>query len=283
MSIAITGATGQLGRLVIEKLKQKVPASSIIALVRSPEKAASLGVTARAADYDKPATLPAAFAGVETLLLISANEVGKRLPQHRNVIEAASNAGIRHIAYTSLLRADTSPLNLALEHKQTEELIRASGIPFTILRDGWYTENFAGSISGAMKGGVLIGNAGGGRISSATRADYAEAAVAVLTQQGHAGKTYELAGDDSWTLTDLAAELSRQSGKEIPYRNVPEAEHVKVLTGAGIPKALAEMLAGWDTCIAEGALFDDGRQLSRLIGRPTTPLSATVRELLASA
>jgi NAD(P)H dehydrogenase (quinone) len=283
MTIAITGATGQLGRLVVSKLKQRVPAADVVALVRSPEKAADLGVAAREADYDRPETLGPALAGVDTLLLISANEPGKRAAQHRHVIEAAKKAGVRRIVYTSLLHADTSSLSLAGEHLATESEIKASGIPFTILRNGWYTENYTGSIGGALAGGAFIGSAGEGKVSSATRDDFADAAVAALTGAGHDGKTYELAGDEAWTLGDLAAEISRQTGRTIPYRNLPEAEYAAALKGFGLPGALADAIAGWDTSAAGGALFDDSRQLSALIGRPTTPLSGTVAEALKAA
>ena len=280
MTIAVTGATGQLGRLVISKLAEQVPAADIVALVRSPEKAAGLGVEAREADYDRPETLGPALAGVDTLLLISANEVGKREAQHRNVIEAAKQAGVKRIVYTSLLHADSSPLSLAGEHAATESALKASGIPFTILRNGWYTENYTGSIPGALAGGAFIGSAGDGRISSATRADYAEAAVAALTGAGHEGKTYELAGDDAWTLGDLAAEISRQTGRTIQYRNLPEAEYAAALAGFGLPESLAQAIAGWDVSASRGALFDDSRQLSQLIGRPTTPLPVAVADAL---
>jgi NAD(P)H dehydrogenase (quinone) len=276
MTIAVTGATGQLGRLVVSRLEGKVPVGEIIALVRSPEKAADLGVAAREADYDRPETLGPALAGVDTLMLISASEVGKRAAQHHNVIEAAKVAGVRRIVYTSLLHADTSPLDLAEEHLAAEAELKASGIPFTILRNGWYTENYTGSIPGALAGGAFLGSAGEGKISSATRTDYAEAAVAALTGAGHEGKTYELAGDESWTLSDLAAEISRQSGQTIPYRYLPEAEYAAALKGFGLPEGLAQAIAGWDAAVSEGALFDDSRQLSKLIGRPTTPLSVAV-------
>lgn len=281
MTIAVTGATGQLGRLVIARLKETVPASGIVALARSPAKAADLGVEAREADYGNPDALVRALAGVDTLLLISSNEIGQRAAQHHNVIGAAKAAGVKRIVYTSLLHADRSPLSLADEHQATEEELKASGIPFTILRNGWYTENHTGSVGAALAGGAFIGSAGDGRISSATRADYADAAVAVLTGTGHEGKTYELAGDEAVTLADLAAEISRQSGKDIPYRNLPEADYAAVLAGFGLPDAFAKGIASWDVDASKGALFDDGRQLSALIGRPTTPLSAAVAAALS--
>jgi NAD(P)H dehydrogenase (quinone) len=280
MTIAVTGATGQLGRLVLERLKQKVPARDIVALARSPDQATDLGVEVREADYDRPETLGPALEGIDTLLLISASEVGKRAAQHHNVIDAAKRAGVKRIVYTSLLHADTSPLNLAREHFATEQEIKSSGIPYTILRNGWYTENYTGSIPGALAGGALLGSAGEGRISAATRADYADAAVAAVTGAGHEGRTYELAGDEAWTLADVAAEISRHSGREIPYRDLPEAEYAAALEGFGLPAPVARMIAGWDTGTAQGALYDDSHQLSKLIGRPTTPLSETVREAL---
>lgn len=280
MTLAITGATGKLGRLVIEKLKAKVPADQIVALARTPSKAADLGVTVREADYDKPETLERALAGVDKLLFISGNEVGKRATQHRNLIEAAKKAGVKHIIYTSILHADTTPIGLAEEHRATEAALKASGVPFTLLRNSWYTENYTGSIPGAIASGALVGCAGDGKISSAARADYADAAVAVLTSEGHEGKTYELAGDEAYTLSELAAEVSRQTGKNIPYKNLPEAEYAQVLMGAGLPEGLARAIASTDICVSQGALFDDSRQLSKLIGRPTTPLSAVVAEAL---
>ena len=276
MTIGITAATGQLGRLIVAHLKAKAPAEQIIALVRSPAKAADLGVAAREADYARPETLGGALAGIDTLLLISSSEIGQRAVQHRNVIEAAKKAGVKRIVYTSLLHADTSPLSLAQEHRETEDMLREAGIPFTILRNGWYTENYTASVQGALAGGAFIGSAGEGRISSAARADYAEAAATVLTSAGHEGKTYELAGDEAYTLTDLAAEISRQSGKAIPYKNLSEADYAAVLAGLGLPVGVAQAIAGWDVGASKGALFDDGRQLSRLIGRPSTPLSTMV-------
>lgn len=279
MTVAITGATGQLGRLTIAKLKTLLPEDQIVALARSPEKA-DLGVETRAFDYDRPETLAPALAGVERLLLISSSEVGKRAPQHRAVIEAAKAAGVGEIVYTSLLHADRSPLSLAAEHVETEAALAESGIPHTILRNGWYAENYTGSIPTALQHGALIGAAGAGRVSGAARADYAEAAARVLAEGGHAGQTYELAADDAWTLADLAAEISRQSGRDIPYVDLPEAEYAAALVKAGLPEGLAAAVAGWDAGAAQGALFDDGRALSRLIGRPTTPLADVVRAAL---
>lgn len=281
MTVAVTGATGQLGRLVIAGLKAKMDASDIVALARSPEKAADLGVTTRKADYDAPETLAPALAGIDTLLLISGSEIGQRTAQHRAVIDAAKAAGVGHIVYTSLLRADTSPMSLATEHRETDALIKASGLTYTILRNGWYTENYTGSVPGAVQAGALVGSAGDGRISSAARADYADAAVAVLTAGDHAGKTYELAGDAAYTLSDLAAEVSTQSGKTIPYQNLPQDEYAKILVSVGLPEGFAGALAGFDVDASKGALFHDGKDLSRLIGRPTTPMSASVADALA--
>ncbi|MEJ2801492.1 SDR family oxidoreductase [Comamonadaceae bacterium PP-2] len=281
MTIAITGATGQLGRHVIGKLKQKTGADGIVALVRSLDKAQDLGVEARVADYTQPATLEAALAGVDTLLLISGNEIGQRAVQHANVITAAGKAGVKHVVYTSVLHADRSPLSLAPEHLQTEADLKASGIAYTILRNGWYTENYTGSIGPALANGAFYGSAGEGRIASSARADYAEAAVVVLTTDGHAGKTYELAGDTAYTLAELAAEISKQTGKDVPYKDIPEADYAAALKAAGLPEGFAAALASWDVDASQGALFDEGRELSRLLGHPTTPLAESVKLALA--
>ncbi|ASM73629.1 MULTISPECIES: SDR family oxidoreductase [Roseobacteraceae] len=280
MTLAVTGATGQLGRLVIADLKAKRGAGEIVALARSPEKAADLGVRVREADYDVPETLAAALDGVDKLLLISGSEIGQRTAQHRAVIDAAKAAGVGHIIYTSLLRADTSPMSLAVEHRETEALIKASGLTYTILRNGWYTENYTGSVAGAVQAGALVGSAGDGRISSAARADYAAAAVAVLTSGDHAGKTYELAGDSAYTLTDLAIEVSAQTGKTVPYQNLPQDEYSKILVSVGLPEGFAAALASFDVDASRGALFHDGKDLSQLIGRDTTPMSKSVSDAL---
>ncbi len=280
MKIAVTGATGQLGNLVVESLKQKVAAENIVALVRTPEKAKALGVEARAFDYEKPEGLAEALTGIDSLLLISGNELGKRATQHANVIEAAKKAGVNWIVYTSLLHADESSLNLAGEHLATEKALKESGIDYTILRNGWYTENYTASIEGALGAGAFIGSAGEGKISSAPRADYAEAAAVVLSGEGHKGKVYELSGDEAYTLTDLAAEISKQSGKDIPYNNLPEGEYAGILKSLGLPDAFADAIASWDTGASKDDLYDEGKTLSELIGRPTTPLADVVKAAL---
>jgi NAD(P)H dehydrogenase (quinone) len=257
--------------------------TDVVALARTPSKAADLGVVVRQADYDRPETLGAALEGVHTLLLISASEMGRRVPQHQNVVDAAKAAGVKLIVYTSLLHADRSPIDLAEEHRQTEALLKGSGVPHAILRNGWYTENYTGSIGGALAGGAFIGSAGDGKIASAARTDFAEAAAVVLTSEGQAGKVYELAGDVAYTLSDLAGEISRQTGRAIPYKNLAPEDYAAALVGFGLPEGLARAIAGWDSAASRGALFDEGRQLSKLIARPTTPLSQVVAATLAAS
>jgi NAD(P)H dehydrogenase (quinone) len=265
--------------LVIAALLKKVPASGIVAAVRNVEKArdiAALGVHVRYADYNQPPVWDAALKGADKVLLISASDLGQRVKQHRSVIDAARRTGIKLLAYTSILRADTSPLGLAAEHKETEALIRASNVPFTLLRNSWYTENYTAGIPGALAQGAVYGSAGEGRVASAVRADYADAAAYVMTAENQAGRVYELAGDTAYTMAELTAEISRKSGKNIGYVNLPEAEYKNVLIKAGLPEVVAAMLADSDTGISKGALFDDGHHLSKLIGRPTTSLSTAV-------
>ena len=281
--IAITGATGHLGQLTFTELLKTVPASQLVAIVRNPVKAETLaqqGVSVRQAEYTDRAALTAALEGVEKLLLISSSEVGQRAVQHRNVIDAAKAAGVKFIAYTSLLHADRSPLGLAAEHIETERNLAASGIPYTLLRNGWYSENYLASAPAALAHGVFIGSAGEGKIASATRADYAAAAAKVMSSEGHAGKVYELAGDEAWTLSELAAALSKQSGKPVVYQNLSEADFAEALKGAGLPEAFANLLADSDIGAAKGGLFDDSRTLSTLIGRPTTPIHDSIREIV---
>ncbi|MCC3704954.1 SDR family oxidoreductase [Rouxiella badensis] len=270
--IAVTGATGQLGRLVVEELLKNTPANEIVAAVRNPAKAQdlnALGVDVRQADYSKPETLKTAFSGVDKLLLISSSEVGQRTAQHQAVIDAAKQAGVKLIAYTSLLNLDSSPLLLAKEHRDTEAALKSSGVPYVLLRNGWYTENYAASIAPSLAHNAFIGSASDGRISSAPRADYARAAAKVLLSEAQEGKIYELAGDQSYTLAEFAAEIARQSGKEVNYVNLPQADFAAALKGAGLPEGLADVLADSDIGASQGALYNDSQTLSRLLGHAT--------------
>jgi NAD(P)H dehydrogenase (quinone) len=262
-----------------------VPAARIVATVRNPDAGPGLaarGVEVRIADHARPESLAPAFAGIDRLLLISGNAMGDRIAQHRNVIEAAARAGVRLLAYTSILHCDTSPLMLAEDHRETEAILRASGLPFVLLRNGWYTENYMGSVAPALAHGALIGCAGDGLIASAARADYAAGAAVVLaTETDWGGRVLELAGDHAYTLTALANEIAQQSGKPVVYANMPEAEHRAKLLAAGLPAPFAAMVAACDAGVAKGALFDDGGQLGALIGRRTTPMAASVAAALA--
>lgn len=282
MKIGITGASGQLGRLVIAHLSQKVSKENLVALVRNPEKVSDLGIEARAFDYDQPEQLTATLNGIDSLLLISGSEIGKRTQQHKNVVDAAKNAGVKSITYTSLLHADTSTLVLAPEHLATEEAIKASGIAFTLLRNGWYTENYTASVPGALQHGAFIGSAGEGKISSAARNDYAEAAALILAENNHQGKTLELSGDESYTLKDFAKQLSLLTNKEIPYQNLSEKDFAKALEQVGLPEPVAQVYAGFDTAASKGDLYDEGTTLSQLLGRKTTSLSEVIKNTLAN-
>ncbi|MFF2040050.1 NAD(P)H-binding protein [Kitasatospora sp. NPDC058170] len=283
MMYVVTGATGQLGRLVVEGLLAEVPASEVAVAVRSAGKAADLadrGVTVRVVDYDRPETLADAFAAGDRVLLISGSEVGRRIPQHRAVVDAARAAGVALLAYTSAPGAAT--FRLADEHKETETAIRESGVPFALLRNGWYTENYLGDAAGTAARGAVIGSAGQGRVASAARRDYADAAVAVLLGEGHENRVYELSGDAAWSLAELAAELAEVSGKPVEHRDVAPAEHREVLVGAGLPEGFAEILVDVDAGIARGELAGTPGDLARLIGRPTTPLAESVRAALGA-
>lgn len=281
--IIVTAASGQLGRLVIAELLKRVPAEHIVAAVRDPGRVADLadqGVLVRHADYNDPASLDQAFEGATKVLLISSNDLGNRVPQHRNVIDAAVRARVGLLAYTSVLHADTSALGLAPEHRATEDAVRASGLHYTLLRNGWYMENYTGALGGAVAHGALAGSAGQGCIAAAARADYAEAAAVVLIQAGAVEQVYELAGDSGFTLWELAAEVSRQTGKAIPYHDLPQQDYLDLLLQIGLPAPLAELVVDADAQAAKGALFDDSKVLSQLIGRPTQSLAAAVKAAL---
>lgn len=281
--IAVTGATGQLGRLVIDTLLKTVNPHEIVALVRNPLNAQDLsakGVDVRQADYNQPETLRSALVGVQRLLLISSSEVGQRTAQHRAVIEAAKSSGVQLLAYTSMLHADKSTLGLAVEHRDTEQALVESGLNYVLLRNGWYSENYTASVPPAVEHGAILGSAQEGRISSAARKDYADAAAVVLTSEGQAGKVYELAGDESYSLSELATEVAKQSGKTVVYSDLPQEQYKAVLIGMGLPEGFAGLLADSDAAAAKGDLFDDSRQLNELLGRPTTPIAQSVSAAL---
>ncbi|MFI6136805.1 SDR family oxidoreductase [Streptomyces griseus] len=284
MSIVVTGATGALGRLVVDALLAEVPAGEVVAVVRDKERAAALaarGVELRIADYDRPESLAGAFRSGDRVLLISGSEVGRRVAQHTAVIDAAKAAGVARLAYTGILGGPDADFTLADEHRATERLILDSGLPYTFLRNGWYTENYTANLAPVLEHRAVLANAGEGRIASASRADYAAAAVAVLTGDGHLNTAYELSGDTAWSLAEYAALLSELTGEEIAYRNVPAAAHQEALVGAGVPEGFAAILVDVDEAIGRGRLAGTSGDLARLIGRPTTPLAETVRATLA--
>ncbi|MEV3928742.1 SDR family oxidoreductase [Streptomyces sp. NPDC049944] len=286
MSIVVTGATGELGRLVVDRLLATVPAESVAAVVRDQEKAARIaaeGVELRVADYDRPETLTDAFRAGDRVLLVSGSEVGRRIPQHTAVIEAAKAAGVAQLAYTGVLGGPDADFELAAEHKVTEQLILDSGLPHTFLRNGWYTENYTANLAPVLEHGAVVANAGDGRVASATRADYAAAAAAALTGEGHLGAVYELSGDVAWSLAEYAATVAAATGREITYNDVPAAVHQEILVGAGVPEPFAAILVDVDEAISRDLLAGTSGDLARLTGRPSTPLAETVAAAVAGA
>ena len=283
--IVITGATGQLGQQVVSALLRKVPANQLAVTVRNPEKAkamAQLGVTIRVADYNQAGDWKNALDGADKVLLISSSDVGRRVQQHQAVIDAAIQAKVKCLAYTSILHAHTSSLALAEEHKVTESAIKASGVPYVMLRNGWYTENYTAQIEAILSQKAIYGCAGEGKIASASRCDYAEAAAKVLVEEGHEGKVYELAGDHAFTMTDFANLLATHLGFHISYHNLPQQAYKVALINAGLPEAFAGLLADADRGVAEGELFETNQVLSQLIGRPTTSLEIGIQHALKS-
>ena len=282
--VAVTGATGHLGRLVVTGLLDAgVPAAEVVAVVRTPERAADLaerGVQVRRADYTDAAALETALQGVDRLLLVSGSEVGQRVPQHTNVLQAAKAAGVSLLVYTSASKADDTPLPVAPEHTATERLIADFGIPAVVLRNNWYLENYDQQISQAAETGELAASSGGGRIAAATRADYAAATVAVLTAEQPAPGVLELGGDEAFTLAELAGAVAAETGRTVTYRDLSAAEHLQSLLDAGLPAGTAEFVVGLDQAIAQGALDTGSRALSELTGRPTTTLAEHVHAVL---
>ena len=283
MKIAITGATGQLGQLVIQHLLKQTQAENIIALVRNVEKTEHLkakGIDVRHFDYDSPATLVPALQGIDKILLISATEVGRRTPQHKAVIDAAIEAKVPYIAYTSLLRADTSPLGLAQEHRETEQLIRESGLSYTFLRNNWYSENYLAGLAHNIETGILYGAAQDSLISAAPRTDYAEAAANVLLSENHKNKTYELASSTAFTLETLAKTISKVSNKTVAYSNLSAEDYKQGLLQAGLPEGLVNVIVEADIEAQNGAMLSDSKDLETLLNRPTTSLEKTIKSLL---
>jgi NAD(P)H dehydrogenase (quinone) len=280
MSLLITGATGHLGRLVVEQLLAAgVPAGDITATGRATDTIKDLaerGVRVRAVDFGDRAAVRAAMDGADRVLLVSAMEPGGRVELHRNVIDAAREAGTGLLAYTSIVNAATTTIRLAADHQATEELVRSSGVPYVLLRNSWYHENYTSRLPGYLAQGVIPGSAGQGRISAAARADYAAAAVRVLTTDGHAGQAYELGGDDAFTLAELAAEIASQSGRAVRYADLPEAEYAQALVAHGAPELMADMVAETDAAAGHGALYTASGDLAALTGRPATTLSAAI-------
>lgn len=279
---AVTGASGQLGKLVLDELLQKVEPQEIVAIVRDPAKLsdyADRGIDVRRGDYDDPASLESALSGVDRLLLISGNALGERPRQHKNVIDAAKQAGVGYIAYTSILKADDTPIKLGEEHRASEAALAESGLTYDLIRNGWYNENYVGNLPAQVEAGVITGATGQGRVSSAARADYAAGAAEVLVN-GKGGEIYELAGDESWSMEEFAAEVSRQSGREVKYQDMSEEDYAKSLEAVGLPDYVARIVANSNASVALGALEDDRRTLSGLTGRKTTPISETIAKAL---
>jgi len=286
MPLLITGATGHLGRLVVEQLLAAgCPAGDIIATGRATDKIKDLadrGVQVRAVHFGDPAAVRAAVAEADRVLLVSAMDPGARVAQHRNVIDAARETGVGLVAYTSIVNAGTATIALAADHQATERLLRDSGVPYVLLRNSWYHENYTDRLPAFLAQGAIPGSAGDGRISAASRADYAAAAVRVLTTDGHAGRAYELGSDEPFTLAQLAAEISTQSGSEVRYIDLPEAGYARALTEHGVPELMANMVAETDAAAARGALHTASGDLTALTGRPATTLSAAVAAALSA-
>lgn len=283
MTIAITGASGQLGQLALHHLATLCSRDSLLALARDPVKLETTGIASRRFDYKAVETLGPALDGVETLVLISSSDFEDRVGQHANVINAARTAGVGRIVYTSILKADRSPLLIANDHRETEALIAASGVPATIVRNSWYTENWTATLAGSIAAGALVGSAGDARFTPATRLDYAEALAVVAASWDHAGQVYELAGDEAFSLSDLADEVSRQIGRPLAYQDLPPADYGAILQQVGLPAAFAQLLVDVDVNAGAGWLADDSGTLAKLIGRPTTRLTKAVRDGLSMA
>jgi NAD(P)H dehydrogenase (quinone) len=287
MTIVVTGATGQLGRLVVEALlKRSFPAEEIVATGRDTSRLDDLadqGIRVRRADYSDPDSLDAAFAGADRVLLVSGSEVGQRVAQHQNVIDAATRAGVDLLAYTSIANADHTSLKLAVDHQETEKAIVGSGLSYALLRNSWYLENYTDQLSAYVEHGAVLGSAGNGRVSAATRADYADGAAAVLLGESQAAAIYELGGDQAFSLAELAAQIGKVTGVDVSYQDLPVADYIGALVGAGLPEPYAAALAESDLGLARGDLQVTSGELARLIDRPTISMPEAVQEAAAAA
>ncbi|WP_041542859.1 NmrA family NAD(P)-binding protein [Catenulispora acidiphila] len=281
----VTAATGQLGQLVVRHLLHRVDADQIAVVVRNASRAthpAEHGIEVRVADYDDPASLAGAFGAGDRVLLISGNQFGARLTQHANVIAAAKSSGIAQLAYTSILGGPSANFPVADDHHVTEQALLESGLPFTLLRNGWYTENYTSQLTAALHHGAVVGAAApASRLATAARADYAEAAAVVLVGAGHENNVYELSGDTAWSLEEYAAEISRQTASTVPYRQLPPADYEDFLAGLGLPTPMLSVFTATEAAIDRGELADTGGDLRRLIGRPTTTLAESIAAELA--
>lgn len=281
--VLVTGATGQLGALIVKHLLQELPAASVVAGGRNAAKAPA-GVEFRHLDYNEPASIVAALQGITRVVLVSGSEVGKRVPQHKAVIDAAARAGVRLLGYTSILQAATNPFLLAAEHRGTEQVLAAGNVPYIRLRNGWYSENYAGMAAIAIQSGVIQSASGQARFSTASRDDYAAGAAALILRDDHQpGQAYELAGSTSFTKYQYAELLSRKSGRKVVVQDLTEGMYAAALMQAGVPEVFAKIVADYDAKSADGWLFDDSRALERAIGRPTTPLEQTLDAALAAS
>lgn len=279
--VAVTGATGALGRIAIEKLKERIPSENIVALVRDPDKAQNLGVEVRTADYDNLDSYRMALKGIDRLYLISTSaQKLQRIHQHLNVIKAAKENGVKHIVYTSVLKAIDSPLELGPEHSATEEILKVSDIHYTIMRHGWYSENYAFVVATAIQNGIFYSSADDSKISFVPRSDYAEAAAVALTSDDHYNKTYELGCDQPFTFAEMTAEIARQTGKDILYKNVSAEEQIKQLNESGMFEGFAPIVALWDDVTKKGGLTTDSKDLGKILGHPTSNLEKMVTMIL---
>ncbi|WP_462413659.1 SDR family oxidoreductase [Neobacillus sp. Marseille-QA0830] len=283
MKILVTGATGKLGSKVVETLLKSIPASDLAVSVRNPEKAEGLrarGVEVRKGDFDRPETLDTAFAGIDSLLIISADGDNEtRIRQHTDAVKAAERAGVKFIAYTSLANATESKNLMAPPHVATEAAIKKTGIPYSFLRNNWYLENEIGSIQGAIAGAPWVTSAVEGKVGWALQQDYADAAAAVLVGNGHENTVYELSGP-LLTQEELASALGSVLGKEIPVQQVSDEQYAEIMKGLGVPDFAIPIVVGIQESIRNGSLDVESNDFEKVLGRPVTPINEAMAQLV---